>query len=129
MKATEKDIVIGATLFYVYCVKAQRKENAKLSCKVTVTSNVKSDEVTGVKCFECTDDYRPYCFDWLRVGSRHYLDDCGVNDRRYNLHRLFTTEESALAYVEECKTGVFTDPLDQAVYNKDVEYGDHYFGY
>lgn len=124
MKATEKDIVLGATLYYVHCVKAQLAKDAKLSCKITVTSEVNTNNNINHKWFLCDDDYRPYGYDWHHVKSHHFINDCGVGEIRYNLHRLFTTEEAALAYVEECKSGVFSDSLDQAVYDNDLKNAD-----
>lgn len=120
MKATEKDIVPGAKLYYVHCVKAQWAKDAKLSFKVNVTSEINTNNLMKDKRFNSVDYYDSS--DPINRG--HFLSDCGIGEKRYNLHRLFTTKESALAYVEECKSGVFSDPLDQVVYNNDLKKGE-----
>lgn len=120
MKATKNDIFKGATLYYVSCVKAQAAEDAKLVCKVTVTSDINTENNIKAEWFFCHEDYRPYGYDWYRAKAHHFIGDCGLDDHRYNLHRLFTTEESALSYVQECKSGVFSDPLDQEVYDRNL---------
>ena len=36
------------------------------------------------------------------------------------MHRMFTTEESALDYVKQCNSGVFVDKEDQKYYDSET---------
>lgn len=124
MKATIKDIVPGRVLYYVFCVSGKDVDDAHLIAKTIVTSLPNTNNLIGHLWFTCIDDHRPYGYDWDRTDSHHFLRDVGIMKKGtnpYNLHRLFTSEESALAYVEECKAGKFTDTVDQECYNKDLQ--------
>lgn len=117
MKATIKDIVPGRILYYVDCPDGHRAKDANLSCKVIVTSKPFQGNSVGAEMFNCIHDYRPYGFDWLHSDAHDFLGDIGLDERVYNLHRMFTNEADALAYVAECHTGKFSDPADQAYYD------------
>lgn len=129
MKATIKDIVPGRVLYYVSCCDAQRAKDARLAAKVIVTSGIHSCNIIGRPMFSCTDDHRPYGYDWERKGTYHYLGDVGLETGRTpsNLHRLFTSEKSALAYVEECHSGKFSSLTDQTRFNDDLKLGLYHY--
>lgn len=126
MKATIKDIVPGRVLYYVFCCDAQRAADAKLKAKVIVKSGISHDNVIEYPMFSCIDDYRPYGYEWEHKTAHHYLGDVGLDPNRSpcNLHRLFTSEKSALAYVGECHAGKFSDPADQKRYDLDLRFGN-----
>lgn len=117
MKATIKDIVPGRILYNVDCPDGHRAHTAKLVCKVIVTGKPVIGNSYGSKKFNCIQDYRPYGFDWYRPDAHDFLGDVGI-EGVYNLHRMFTSEADAIAYVAECHTGKFTDPADQAYYDR-----------
>lgn len=125
MKATRNDIKKGAVLYYVSCIDGWRADRAKVRCSLEVTSEIRESlhnfgENTSpliIEYFECNVNY--IGLDWQNT-DRRYLGDCGMGDGNYNLHRLFTTLESAVAFVEECHTGKFTDARDQDYYDRTI---------
>lgn len=124
MKAKISDIIPGNRLWYVCCVCGVETQYAKVSHEIIVTSYIHTNNSCGYPQFDCVSDFRGFGFDWHNFNDHHFLGDCGMPEAIgkepviYNLHRLFTTLESAQAYVIECKTGKFTDPEDQAFYDK-----------
>lgn len=123
MKATSNNIHPGKILYYVFCVSGGDK--ASLEAKIIVKSNVNSHNNIKSPWFSCIDQHKDggSCFDWINEDAHYFLNDCGImaqGKKPYNLHRLFTSEQSALAYIEECNSGVFSDPLDQEYYDKSL---------
>ncbi len=117
MKATVKDIVPGKVLYYVFFLPGREGGEAELQKKVIVTSHINANNNIKKPCFSAIDDYRPYDFDWEHLDSHHFLGDVGIGEV-HNMHRLFTTEESALDYINQCRSGVFVDKDDQQHYNR-----------
>ena len=126
MKASLRDFKPGRILYYVSCVDRFRARNAKLASKIIVLGEPNCNNNVGSLCFDCVDDYTPYGFDWVNVKAHHFLGDCGADPTRepYNLHRIFTSEDAALRYVNECHLGRFSDPVDQRVYDDCTERDD-----
>lgn len=117
MKITEKDIAPGK-VFYSVSFLPGRSE-AKLEAKVIVTSFVNTNNNIKKPWFTCIHDYRPYGFDWEHKDAHNFLGDIGIG-ACYNMHRMFTTEESALDYVAQCNSGVFVDKTDQEYYDSET---------
>ncbi|BBK09136.1 hypothetical protein [Klebsiella phage 05F01] len=117
MKITEKDIAPGRVF---YCVDfLPGRSEAKLMAKIIVTSFVNTNNNIKKPWFTCIHDYRPYGFDWEHKDAHDFLHDIGIG-ACYNMHRMFTTEESALDYVKQCNSGVFVDKTDQEYYDSET---------
>lgn len=139
MQATIEDIIPGRVLYYVDFVigDSSTTHEPKLTNKVIVLTHPNTHNNIGHLCFSCIDDYRPYGFEWMREDAHHYLGDVGIGTI-HNMHRLFTNEESALAYVEECRVGKFSCKENQegydrfmqqrseGLYDDPYDYGDFY---
>ena len=117
MKITEKDIAPGKVFYSVDFLPG--RSEAKLNAKVIVTSFVNTNNNIKKPWFTCIHDYRPYGSDWVRKDARDFLHDIGIG-AYYNMHRMFTTEESALDYVEQCNSGIFVDKADQEYYDSET---------
>lgn len=117
MKITEKDIAPGKVFYSVDFLPG--RSEAKLNAKVIVTSFVNTNNNIKKPWFTCIHDYRPYGFDWEHKDAHNFLGDIGIG-ACYNMHRMFTTEESALDYVEQCNSGVFVDKYDQEYYDSET---------
>ena len=117
MKITEKDIAPGKVFYSVSFLPGRSK--AELEAKVIVTSFVNTNNNIKSPWFTCIHDYRPYGFDWEHKDAHNFLGDIGIG-ACYNMHRMFTTESSALDYVEQCNSGVFVDKDDQKYYDSET---------
>lgn len=117
MKITEKDIAPGKVFYNVFFLPG--RSAAKLESKVIVTSFVNTNNNIKRPWFTCIHDYRPYGFDWENKDAHNFLGDIGIG-ACYNMHRMFTTEESALDYVKQCNSGVFVDKEDQKYYDSET---------
>ena len=119
MKVTTNQIVPGKIVYHVYGMSRQRTKNSLFGGKKIITSEVYNHDGVG-KRFDCVEifenDNNPF-----EVKGHKYIDDCGMGDRIYNLNRLFSTMDEALDFIEQCKAGVFKDPVDQDFYNNDDE--------
>lgn len=120
MKATITDIIPGKILYKVFFLPRLGCDSARIECKVIVTSCVNANNNINSACFNCIDDYNGFGYDYEIKDSHHFLGDVGMGKHIYNMHRLFTTKESALNYVAECRKGVFSDPLDQGQFDEEV---------
>lgn len=117
MKITEKDIAPGKVFYSVDFLPG--RSEAKLNAKVIVTSFVNTNNNIKKPWFSCIHDYRPYGFDWEHKDAHNFLGDIGIGSF-HNMHRMFTTEESALDYVKQCNSGVFVDKTDQEFYDSET---------
>lgn len=124
MKATIKDIVPGRVLYHVSFVVGRYGSPPVLDHKTVVLSHPKTNPNIGFLMFDSDDDYRPYGLDWHRKNTYHFLGDNGLEDRVHNMHRFFTCESTALAYVAECRAEVFSDPADQECFARMKDMGD-----
>lgn len=120
MRAEITDIVPGRILWEVSCI-CGCECKPKLSKKVIVTSKPYMCSDIGLKfdsvdVWICSDDQ------WEQKNGSHFLSTYNIKHetnhyRVHNLHRMFSTKESAELYIAECKAGVFSDKEDQEFYD------------
>ena len=123
MKVTTSQIVPGKIVYHVYGISRKKAKNAFFGGKKIITSLPYVCDRTGYKRFDCIEIFENNN-DSLEFNGHMYVNDCGMGNKVYNLNRLFSTMDEALDFIEQCKTGVFKDPVDQDFYDNDFPFWD-----